>query len=140
MGVFRGIFSASLILFFLVFIPLAANAAINEEDVETSINVGVLLILGTLIAAFTLAKHVSEHPWKQFSAILQIIAWGAYLVYSTYDLWVKAMLTEDISIKITLDLTTYIILVLIGLGLALFINIAEIFTERESKLSKAKAV
>ena len=126
-----------MILFFLVFIPFAANAAVNEEDVETSMDVGVLLILGTFIAVFTLAKHVSAHPWKQFSAILQIFAWGAYLVYSTYDLWVKAMLTEDIAIKITLDLTTYIILVLIGLGLALLINIAEIFTERESRVSKA---
>lgn len=140
MGVFRGIFSASLILFFLVFIPMAADSTVNDENVETSMNVGVLLILGTLIAAFTLAKHVAVHPWKQFSSILQIICWGAYLVYSTYDLWVKAMLTEEISIKITLNLTTYIILVLVGLGLALFINIAEIFTERESSLSKAKAV
>lgn len=140
MGVFRGIISSSLILFFLVFIPLVADATVNDENVETSMNVGVLLILGTLIAAFTLAKHVAEHPWKQFSSILQIFAWGAYLVYSTYDLWVKAILTEDIAIKITLDLTTYIILVLIGLGLALFINIAEIFTERESRLGKAKAV
>ena len=138
MGVFRGIFSACMTLFFLVVIPFASNAAISGEDIETSTNVGVLLILGTFIAAFTLAKHVSEHPWRQFSAISQMVFWGAYFIYATYDLWFKAMF-ENVTIKITLDLTTYITLVLIGLGLAIFVNILELFTERESRLSGAKA-
>lgn len=124
-GAGRGIISASLALLLLVILPWYGAQAISDEDVELSINIGLLMFIGVFIAAVSLVKQLSEAPWSGFLGIVRSILYIMYLFFVMYDFSVETTF-DDRDASASVDFTLFFFLLVIGFVLLIATDLSEI--------------
>jgi len=124
-GVGRGIVSASLALLLLVLLPWYGAQTIAEEDVDLSINIGLLMLIGVFIAAVSLVKQLSEAPWSGILGVLRVLLYIMYLFFALYDFSVEATV-DDRDLTASVDFTLFLFLLVIGFGLVIASDLSEI--------------
>ena len=125
LGAGRGIISASLALVLLVILPWYGAQTISDEDVELSINIGILMFIGVFIAATSMVKHISEAPWSGFVGIVRSTLYILYLFFAMYDFSLESTF-DDNDVTASVDFTLFFFLLVIGFVLLIATDLSEI--------------
>lgn len=124
-GAGRGIISASLALLLLVILPWYGAHTISDEDVELSINIGLLMFIGVFIAATSLVKQLSEAPWSGFLGIIRSTLYIFYLFFAMYDFSIESTF-DDNDVTASVDFTLFFFLLVIGFLLLIASDVSEV--------------
>ena len=125
LGAGRGIISASLALVLLVILPWYGAQTISDEDVELSINIGILMFIGVFIAATSMVKHISEAPWSGFVGIVRSTLYILYLFFTMYDFSLESTF-DDNDVTASVDFTLFFFLLVIGFVLLISTDLSKI--------------